>query len=432
MRVKGLQRGAIAGILLGVILAWTAARVSASTIQSAARRAFWGGEFQSALSLYSLLERWSPLSLEAADGRVEVLLTAVESPGEVAAEMGMRFPEAAMRAAGALSGLVERAPLRPETWGRVADFFAALKIENQRSRVYSLQEISPRPEDNLEPEDVLEIRARERCTVVDPNGVYYWDTLGGLLWGLGLQDLGKRAYGESVVLLPDPGKHLFLTIAGQPPELGELAIRAMQRSLDPPRNAHPEAVYRKMGMLLLRLERFAEARGAFEKAEEVEAAGDYISFQAYAVARQGLDEEAIRLYRKALARERLEDGGRFRNHLRLGQLLEKQGQHEKAARELEAALGFSPRDQRALLLLGQIDEKLGLVNEAEELYVKAAEVSEEPITPLVNLVEFYRRIGRPAEALVPARRLMELQPDEEVYRKLIRQLSAEIDSRRAR
>ena len=432
MTGKRSRRGPIAGILLAVVLAWTGVRVSASEIQAAGRRAFWAARFHAALSRYTWLERWNPLDLEAADGRMEVLLAAMESPGVVAAEMGMDFPEAARRGGEVLRRLVTDAPLRPETWAGVADFFGALKIENQRHRVYALQEISLRPEGNLEPEDVLEIRARERSTRVDPNGVYYWDTLGDLCWDLQLRSLGRGAYGESVRLLPDPSKHIFLAAAGRPPELGEVAVQAMERALGPPRNADPESVYRNLGTLLLRLGRFAEARRAFEKAEKVAVVGNYISNQAFAAAHQGLDEEAIRLYRKALAQDRLEAGGRFRNHVNLGQLLEKAGRHEEAARELQTALGLRPRDPRALLLLGQIDEKLGRVDEAEELYVKAAETSEEPIAPLVNLVAFYRRIGRPAEALIPARRLVELQPEEEVYRKLIQQLSAEIGSRRAR
>ena len=432
MTGKGFRRGPIAGILLAMVLVWTGVRVSASEMQDAGRQAFWAARFNAALSKYKWLERLNPLALEAADGRLEVFLVAMESPGVIAAELGIDFPEAARRGGEVLRRLVAGAPLRPETWAGVADFFGALKIENQRHRVYALQEISLRPEDNLEPEDVLEIRARERSTRVDPNGVYYWDTLGDLCWDLGLRSLGGGAYGESVRLLPDPGKHLFLAPADLLPELGEIAVRAMEGALGPPRNADPESVYRNLGMLLLRLGRFAEARRAFENAKKVAVAGNYISFQAYAAARQGQDEEAIRLYRKSLAQDRLETGGRFRNHLNLGQLLEKMGRHEEAARELQTALSLRPRDRRALLLLGQIDETLGLVDEAEELYVKAAETSEEPIAPLVNLVEFYRRIGRPAEALVPARRLVELQPEEEVYRKLIQQLSAEIDSRRAR
>ena len=429
---KGFRRGPIAGILLAAVLAWTAVRLSAFEIQAAARQAFWAARFQAALSGYMALERWNPLALEAVDGRLEVLLAAMESPGVVAAEMGMDFPEAARRGGEVLKRLVAAAPLRPETWAGAADFFGELKMENQRHRVYALHEISVRPEDNLEPEDVLEIRARERATRVDPNGVYYWDTLGDLCWDLGLRGLGGGAYGESVTLLPDPGKHLFLAPADRLPDLGEIAVQALERALGPPRNADPESVYRNLGTLLMRLGRFAEARSAFEKAEKVAVAGNYISLQAFAAAHQGLTEEAIRLYRRALAQDRLEAGGRFRNHLRLGQLLEKAGRHAEAARELQIALGIRPGDLRALLLLGQIDETLGLVDEAEELYVKAFETSEEPITALVNLVEFYRRIGRPAEALIPARRLVELQPKERVYRKLIQQLSVEIDSRRAR
>ena len=427
---EGSRRGPVAGILLLAILVFTAVRVSAAQMQSGGRQAVWTGRFHAALSRYLWLERLDPLDLAAADGQLEVFLAALENPAVVAAELSMDFPQAARRGGEVLRRLGEGAPLRPETWGGMADFFGAVKIENQRHRVYALEEISPRPEENLEPEDVLQIRALERSARVDPNGVYYWDTLGDLCWNMGLRGLAKEAYGEAVTLLPYPSRHLFLSPVDSPLELKETAIRAMERSLTPPRNAEPERVYRNLGAFLLGSGRFAEARRAFEKAEAFGLAGNYISAQAYAALGQGQDEDAIRLYRKALAQERLEAKGRFRNHLNLGQLLEKVGRHEEAARELQTALGLSPRDPRALRILGQIDETLGLVNEAEELYVKAAETSEEPIAPLVNLVGFYRRMGRPAQALVAARKLAELQPEEEAYRRLIQQLSEEIDSRR--
>jgi tetratricopeptide (TPR) repeat protein len=429
---KGPRRGFIAGILLALVVAWTGVRVSASEFQAAGRQAVWTERFHAALSRYEQLARWDPLDLAATDGRLEVLLAAMESPGIAAAELGIDFPEAARRGGEVLRRLVGAAPLRPETWNGVADFFGTVKIENQRHRVYALEEITPRAEENLEPEDLLQIRALERSARVDPNGVYYWDTLGDLCWNIGLKGLAKEAYGEAVTLLPDPSQHLFLAPVGRPPELAEIGIRAMERALTPPRNANPEKVYRHLGGFLLGSGRFAEARRAFEKAEACSSDGSYIFFQAYAATRQGQDEEAIRLYRKSLAQDHLEANGRFRNHLNLGQLLEKVGRHEEAARELQVALDLRPRDPRALLILGQIDETLGLVNEAEELYLKAAETSEEPITPLVNLVAFYRRVGRPAEALVPARKLAELQPEEEIYKQLVQQLRAEIDSRRAR
>ena len=429
MESRGPWRGPIGILLLVTAVIWTAARVAAAQIQWEGRQSFWKGEFREALASYHAVAWIHPAGLDAAKGKRDVYLNAMESPQGAASRLGMDFQEAAGRCGEELVRLVETAPLLPETWSGVADFYGALKPENQRGRVYSLEGVSVRPEDNLEPEDVLQIRALEISTRVDPNGIYCWDSLGELSWALGLRALALECYREAMTLLPDPAKHLFLGAASMPPVLVETVALGMERAAAKPRSAEPEMVYRNLGIFLMEQERYAEARRAFEKADASAVEGSYLSWQAWAAANEGKDEDAIRLHRLALSRKRLDPEDRFRNHLSLGQMLEKRGRYEEAARDLRAALNFRPRDPRALLLLGRVDEAMGRLDEAEELYVKAADSSQERITPLVNLVEFYRRVGRPAEAMVPARKLMDLQPDEQVYRRLVQQLSAEIDGR---
>jgi tetratricopeptide (TPR) repeat protein len=424
------RRGPVAVILLLVVLSGTAVRLAAARLQLGGHRAFWTGQYATALSRYRWLELVDPLNLEGMDGQLQLFLGAMDSSAQVASELNMGFSEAAGRGSAVLKHLVERAPLRPETWGGVADFFGAVKLENQRHRVYALGNISPRPEENLEPEDLLQIRALELASAVDPNGYYYWDTLGDLCWNLGLHSLALQDYREAVTLQPDQSQHLFLSATDLAPELEETAVRAMGQAVLPPRNADPESVHRSLGYFLMSRGRFGEAQEAFRKAGVESLSGDYSALQAYAAAHEGHDDEAIRLFRKALAWNGLEPEEAFQIHMNLGDLFEKGGNQEEAAREFHAALSIRPRDPQALLTLGRIVERLGRLEEAEDLYVKAADTSAGRITSLVNLVEFYRRIGRPAEALGPAQKLVELEPDEAIYRKLVQQLSQEIDGRR--
>jgi tetratricopeptide (TPR) repeat protein len=424
------RRGFIAGLLLLLALCWTSVRLGAAQLESGAHQAFWKGEYGTALSRYGWMEKLGPPSLVAKEGQFQILLGAMDRSANVGRRVGMDFQAASTGARNLLAGIVESAPLRPETWAEVADFYGAIKLENQQHRVYSLQSISSRPEQNLEPEDLLEIRALEMSTQMDPNGFYYWDTLGDLCWSLALRSLALRAYEEAVTLQPFPNEHLFLGALQLDPELEEMTVRAMQRALYPPRNADPETLNRNLGFFLMRHGKFADARVAFEKAGAATPRGGYFSLQAFAASHSGQDEDAIRLYRKALALDRPQDGGRFRDYLSLGELLEKQGKHKEAARAVRAALGLNSRDPRALLLLAGILETLGEDDEAEDFYLRSAASSAEPITALANLVEFYRRTDRPERALVAARRLVQLQPDEAVYRELVRQLSEEVHGRR--
>jgi len=425
---RGFQRGPLAATLLIGILAWTSARVTAAELRAKARQSYWTGKLREALLQYGAARALDPFDLEALRGAREVYVSALESPPLLESELGVSFKVAGERCGQILVRLVETAPLLSETWVGVSDFYGALKPENQRKRAYTLEEVSTKAEENLEPEDLLEIRALATSTIVDPNGVFYWDTLGDLAWNLGLRDLALKSYHEAVLLDPDPNRHVFLSALNLNPELSHLAVEAMNESLGPRRRAEPETVYRNLGFFHLEAGQFREAAETFRKAAAVaRESNNYVYLQAYAEANQGHQEIAIRLYRKALSQGGLGPEDRFRIHLNLGELLTKGGRHQEASQELRAALLLKPREPKALVLLGQVYEALELFPEAEEQYTRAAESSVERISPLVNLVQFYRRTGRPGQALEPARKLAHLQPGEEAYRKQLEEIEEEID-----
>ena len=416
------RRGAVAGLLLIGILGWTAVRVAASDLQAEGRRAFWKGNLREALERYRAGVRLDPTDLQTLDGERDTYLSALQSPALLESELGLSALEAGERCGRILALQVESAPLRPETWGGVAEFYGALKLENQKKRVYSLERISARPEENLEPEDILEIRALEASTTVDPNGVYYWDVLGDVAWNLGLRSLALGCYREAVTLAPDPTQHPFMNGVTLDPALAEVVVAGMVRALEPPRNAPRETVYRHLGGFFLGTGRFREAQESYRKAEAVAPAGNYASYQAWAAASQGNYQEAAALYRRSLARDRLEAEERSRIHLSLASTLINLGRYQEAAPELRNALILQPRDPRALVELGRVYERLELMADAEEQYVRAADSSTDRVTPLVALIEFYRRTGQPVQALAAARKLMEIRPGEEVYRKQVEQI----------
>jgi len=413
--------------LLFGALSFTAWQVGVAELRREARKAFWTGRIEEASQRYELLERWDPLSSRGIQGQRDVYTRVIESPETLGPALGVDSREAGKRCAQQVGQLVTRAPLDPDTWSGVADFFGALKPQNQRQRAYSLQDISVRPEENVEPEDILQIRALELARRVDSNGVFFADSLGDVAWNLGLRSLALSSYEDSVLLMPDADQHPFLDALTLDPELLETTIRAFHKSLDKPRSANPADVYRNLGFFLMSLGRSSQAREAFRGAEQAATSGNnYISLQAYAAASDGKTEEAIQLYRRSLARDLLDPEERFRNLVFLGELLERTGQHEQAVLQLRNALMIKPRESRALATLGSVYEAMGLIEEAGEQYERAAESSEDRIAPLVGLVDFYRRVGLPAQALDPARKLVKLQPGEAVYRKQLEQIQDEI------
>jgi tetratricopeptide (TPR) repeat protein len=426
MSIAGPGRGLLAGFLLLASGGWCAARIGAYEMFEAGRHSYWNGRFREAFERYRWGERLAPLDLRILDGEREVLLGAMESSSVRESHFGMKWEQVADRCAALLTREIDLAPLRADTWSGVADFYGVLKPLNQQRRVYSLATLSPRPEENLEVEDLLQIRALEVAARLDPNSYYLRDSLGDLAWGLGLRALAVANYREAVTLLPDHTKHLFVGALDLAPELVDAVAQGLERSVRPPRSAEAEPVYRNLGIFLMERGRFREARAAFDQAERHSRSPSYAFWQAYVESRQGNLDEAIRLYRKALSTGDPSADDRLRIYLDLGELLDRRGRYAEAALELNRALTLSPRDSRALLLQGKVYESLGRAEDAEEMYVKATETGSDHIAPLANLVDFYRRIGKPGEALVPARKLVELVPDEPVYRQQVKDLEDQL------
>jgi tetratricopeptide (TPR) repeat protein len=424
---SNLRRGPVAWALFVGVVSFTTWQVAVAELRRGARQAFWTGQIGAALGRYESLQRWDLASLRGLQGERDVYTRVLESPEALGPVLGIDAREAAKRCAERLGRLAGKAPLDPETWGGVADFFGALKPENQRHRTYSLRDISVRPEANLEPEDILQVRALELAQHVDPNAVFFTDSLGNVVWNLGLRSLALSVYGDSVVLLPDIEAHPFLDALNFDPDVRETILNAFVKSVEEPRKAEPERVYRHIGFFLLRLERYAEARAAFQVAERAAgSANNYISLQAGAAVGDGKVQDAIRLYRRSLAQDLLSTEERFRIHLSLGELFESLGRHQEAVQQMHNALTLYPREPRALTMLGRIYESLGWVDEAAEQYEKAVDSSQDRIAPLASLVEFYRRAGLPAQALVPARKLVKLQPGVAIYREQMEQIQNEL------
>jgi tetratricopeptide (TPR) repeat protein len=355
--------------------------------------------------------------MSARAGEYRSYLSLLETAGEAPATPGS--------VAALMRGQVEEEALSFETWSQVAQVFIALKPGNQAHRSYRLEEITRPPEEGLELEDLLAIRALEVSLDLDPNGVYQRDVLGDLEWDLGLKELAKKQYGDVIAILPDQEKHPFLVSGRVSEELQAVVVEALQRAATPPLSADPEMIYRHLGIFLMDQGKFKEAYDAFQRAQE-SSRRSYANWKAAAKAGEGDVDAAIGLLREATLAQSIEPENMVYVYLSLGDLLERKKRNEEAREAFQSALVLRPNDPGTLLRLGQVNESLGLLQEAEELYVRASEMGQDRIAALAQLVNFYRRIGRPAAALVPARKLQELQPGEAIYRKQVEDLTAAI------
>src|SRR5436309_7220896 len=144
------RRGVLAGFLLVLALSWTLVRLGAVELRTAGRQAFWSGRLRDALHHYRWAERLSPGDLGAEEGEREVYVSALEGPPALLAQLGFDSDKAARSCGEELAELVEAAPLNPESWSGISEFYGVLKTRSQQKRVYSIDSITARPEENLE------------------------------------------------------------------------------------------------------------------------------------------------------------------------------------------------------------------------------------------------------------------------------------------
>ena len=420
------SRGWVAAGLLAAACLWSAARLAAFEIRAQADAAFWDGQFPEALRKYRWLENFGPSRMKARSSELRAYLSLMEIAGEKGTAPSPGGQESVDGISALIQGQVEEEALSFETWSGLAEVYAALKPGNQAHRVYRLEEITRPPEEGLELEDLLAIRAWEVSLDLDPNGVYQRDSLGDLAWGLGLKELAKKHYGDVMAILPNQEKHPFLAQGKVSEELQEVVVNALKRSVKPPLNADPTAIFRHLGMFLMDQGRYQEAFDAFQSAQEASGLSS-ASWKALAKTGMGQWEDAIALYREARSSGNLPPDDLYYVLNSLGDLLERQGRHREAAEAFESALLLRPRDPVTLGRLAQVDEAMGLLEDAEELYIRASEIGPDRMTALAQLVAFYRRIGKPESALLAAGKLLELQPGEALYQKQVQELKADIE-----
>lgn len=421
------SRSVIAVILLAGAWTWCGARLWASETLKAGEAAFWKGDVRHASEAFTSAARWGFAVLEAQRGLRDALFMALESPRAREVQLHVSFEDCVRQSGRLLAAQVEQAPLRAEIWSGAGDFFELIKPENQKGRVYSLEQLSQPREASLEIEELLGLRSMEVAVQLDPNGIYQRGEIARAAWRLGLRSMALEQFTEAIALVTDLDRHAFLAEGKVSPEVEEAVVRGMRRAVLPPRNADKETTFRHLGIFLLGQGQYLQAREAFEEASRGTGI-THFRWQAQCEEMLGHREQAVTLYRNAAAQEAGDAADKVYLLLCVGQTLEDLGRHEEAAAPVRAALELEPRNPRGLLLLGRINEALGSWWEAEAAYVRASEIGAHPIVGLAELVAFYRRSKRPLLALDPARKLVEMQPDEPLYRQQVKDLQDEVES----
>jgi len=109
----------------------------------------------------------------------------------------------------------------------------------------------------------------------------------------------------------------------------------------------------------------------------------------------------------------------------LGDALATEGRTEEATRAFRRALDLNPDDEAAMTHLGHTAFQEGRGDEGVELLERAAGRISGNSTAAISLVEMYRSLGQPEEALAHAVKVFEADPGDRLYALDVAELSLE-------
>ncbi|MEM1130860.1 MAG: tetratricopeptide repeat protein [Pseudomonadota bacterium] len=195
--------------------------------------------------------------------------------------------------------------------------------------------------------------------------------------------------------------------------------------------AHPDllVVQMTLGDTLRRLDRFAQAATAYDRAIELIGAAEtqhWVVFFARGITYERTDrwDEAEADFRKAL--ELRPDQPQVLNYLGYS-LVELQINLDEALQMIEQAVAARPDDGYITDSLGWVLFRLGRYDEAVTYMEKAAELL--PVDPIINdhLGDVYWAVGRHLEAQFQWRRALSFDPEEEEALRIRKKLEVGLD-----
>ena len=245
----------------------------------------------------------------------------------------------------------------------------------------------------------------ERALQLDPRSAKTYFNLGVVYGSMDRVEEGIEALETAIELRPDyPAAHYNLGILrrGTNPEQ---SLESLQTALA----AEPEAadIHLQIGTVLLRLERFAEARESFDRCLEIEPRN--------AACRAGLGGVLVDLGELDAAERQLRaalevDPGLARASFDLGRVMARTQRPEEALALYRKAIEIDPGFGAALNNLGIALAGQGDVRSGGELLERAVLSEPDFAEAHFNLGVVYDQIGRRPEALAAIARSLELEP----------------------
>ncbi len=315
-------------------------------------------------------------------------------------------PEHAARLAfTAYAEALQRRPTSSTAWSGIADLFRRLK--SLRREPFTGDE-----------EDALVEASYRKAIEMEPTNYFYYAYLAEFLKEK-RHDEALPLYAKAIELMPDLSWHYYLGTEGPlPDEMFQVVLGGLTNALSNPAIWRRDRTESSIGWLYERQRDYPNALKHYRNAIELAADPSTYLYQAAVVLNfDRRPDEALEYFKRALARRTLGtrlEGATLHN---IGRLLLRKGDAAAACELLGQARDLDPLSYAVRMDLGSAYQAAGQIEKAGEQYQQALSIDPTRPQTYTILIDMYRGQGDYAQAIPVARRLVEMFPEDQGYRK---------------
>jgi len=353
----------------------------------------------------------------------EVATWAIDDPRMARYQEGLTPDVAARLAFVSHAEALVRDPASTRAMAGLADLFRRVLLLNLKKRVPTLTDLAP-PEGTggtagEAPEERLVEAAYRRAIEMEPANYFWYAYLADFLEERGRHAEALPLYESAIELMPSLSWHYYLGSTGPLQEdMFSAAREGLERALSTNVVFRPERIEANIGYLYERQREYDEALRHYRRAVELAPDPSQYLYQAAIVLTfKNMPDEALEYFKRALSRGTLNQRQQLQAWTRMGLTALKQGNPGAAVEYLQKARALDPSSYDARIDLGRALLAAGNGEAAEMEAGQASNLIPSRPEAYEILIGIHVGRGDYARAIPPARRLVELFPSSEEYRR---------------
>lgn len=321
---------------------------------------------------------------------------------------------------------LDREPGSAKAWAGLAELFKKVRVLRIKEGGLDLDRIEEEVGGVLEEEDELVIEAYRRAIRFEPNNYFYHAYLGDFYDGRGFRREAVESYTRAVEIMPDLSWHYYLAEGPLPEDLYAAIRSGLEKAIETNKDFPRDRIWQNIGILAERQGDLSGAEGNYRRAADTSRdPAPYLRMLGTLYFNEKRYADAESMLTRALQGNITPQ---MQAHARalLGRCMVLRGDLRGAVDQFQQARWVYPAAGYVTIDLARAYENLGMFDKAESEYHAAIRSDPGRASAYAALIEMYRRTRQISKAIPLARRLVEMFPEDQVFKEQLRSLNSEL------